>query len=145
MSDKITVSGVVGTTNPQAELTVEVWMDQDAIAIIPHVIEDTVFSCDISDDDAKHCLKIVLKHKQPEHTTIDDQGNILEDARITVKDIVFGDSPLGQIFTDKAVYTHDFNGTKEPVQDKFYGELGCNGELVLNFETPFYIWMLESM
>jgi hypothetical protein len=47
--------------------------------------------------------------------------------------------------TEQAVYTHDFNGTQQEIQDEFYSEMGCNGTVSLKFSTPIYLWLLEHM
>ena len=49
------------------------------------------------------------------------------------------------MFVEQAVYTHDFNGTSKATENKFYGELGCNGTVSLKFSTPMYLWLLEHM
>lgn len=140
------ITGCIGTTDASAELGAEVWVDNTLVIDIQHVVSNTLFSHDIDDDlPASHCLKILLKNKKAEHTLIDDQGNITKDARITISDISFDDAKLGQVFIDQAVYTHDFNGTQDEIQDKFYGEMGCNGTVTLEFESPLFIWLLENM
>jgi hypothetical protein len=47
--------------------------------------------------------------------------------------------------TEQAMYTHNFNSTGPSTQDKFYGELGCNGTVTVKFNTPIYLWLLEHM
>jgi hypothetical protein len=49
------------------------------------------------------------------------------------------------VLLNKAVYTHDFNGSQPPVDDKFFGDLGCNGTVSLKFTAPTYLWLLENM
>jgi hypothetical protein len=61
-----------------------------------------------------------------------------------ITDLSFDEILLAQIFVDKATYTHNFNGTGEETQEKFYGELGCNGTISLKFTTPIYLWILEN-
>jgi hypothetical protein len=90
-------------------------------------------------------LYFIIKNKKQEHTKIDEQGNIISDARLTLKDVAFDEIPLAQLFVDHAVYRHNFNGTSSAVDDKFFGELGCNGTLSLHFTTPIYLWLLEHM
>jgi hypothetical protein len=46
---------------------------------------------------------------------------------------------------DQLVYEHNANGTGPLVQDKFYGEMGCNGTVTLEFSSPTYLWLLEQM
>jgi hypothetical protein len=38
----------------------------------------------------------------------------------------------------------DFNPPKL-IKDKFYGSMGCNGTITFEFNTPFYLWLLENM
>ena len=59
--------------------------------------------------------------------------------------LAFDEIELKQIFIDHAVYTHNFNGTQTEIQDKFYGEMGCNGTVSFKFTTPVYLWLLENL
>ena len=43
------------------------------------------------------------------------------------------------------IYRHDYNGTTDPFDDEFYGEMGCNGTVSLKFTTPIYLWLLENL
>ncbi len=141
----VNINGCIGTTDASAELGAEVWVDQTLVVDVPHVTGDIDFSQVIDDDGLGHCLKIVLKNKLQSHTKIDEQGNIIQDARLIVKNISFDEIQLEQVFVDQAVYTHNFNGTQAEVQEKFYGEMGCNGTVTLQFDAPVYIWLLENM
>ena len=78
-------------------------------------------------------------------TKIDDQGNIVNDACLTVTNVTFEEIELNQLFADNAVYTHDFNGSQAETQGKLYGTMGCNGTVSLEFTTPIYLWLLEKM
>ena len=78
-------------------------------------------------------------------STIDEAGNIISDAKLTVTNVAFDDIQLGHMLTEKATYAHDFNGTGVMGQHKFYGEMGCNGTVSLKFSTPIYLWLLEHM
>jgi hypothetical protein len=49
------------------------------------------------------------------------------------------------MITQQATYTHNFNGAGAETQEKFYGEIGCNGIVSLKFSTPIYLWLLEHM
>lgn len=99
----------------------------------------------MTDDDADHALVFELSGKTPQHTKIDQDGQILEDLVVKVTDIAFDEIQLGHVLTAKAVYRHDFNGTADPVEEKFYGVMGCNGTVTLPFTTPIYLWLLENM
>jgi hypothetical protein len=101
---------------------------------------------EFNEDEAEHCLYIVMKGKTQQDTKIDDQGNILEDSIIDIQNVSVDEINIDQLMYDLAQYIHDGNGT-EPVEsiNKFYGHLGCNGRVQLKFSTPIYLWLLENM
>jgi hypothetical protein len=99
-------------------------------------------------DDSVECnqiLEIVMSGKRPEHTVLDDTGSIVKDRLIEINSVSLDEINLGQIFLDKTTYTHDFNGSADKIQDQFFGTMGCNGVLRLEFTTPVYLWLLENM
>lgn len=127
-------------------LTAEVWLN-DEIKFNDEVHDVEIPICIEVDDsvEKEHLLSIVLKNKKPEHTTVDENGEIMSDVRLIVKDISIDDINLGHLITKVAEYHHDFNGTNSPTTEKFYGEMGCNGTVKLKFSTPVYLWLLENM
>lgn len=96
-------------------------------------------------DDQSHVLEFVLSGKTLEHTQITDQGEIISDVLIKIQNIAFDDIEIDQMVSELAKYHHDFNGTQPAVADRFYGEMGCNGMVRLEFTTPIYLWLLENM
>ena len=126
-----------------AGLAMQIWIDSEKI-FDQLVVETIPVEFNIPDDDAEHSLRFVMSNKMSDHTQIDDAGNIIADSRLTVSDIEFEDISLGPIVNDQAVYTHNRNGTAAETQEKFYGELGCNGTVELKFTTPVYLWLLEN-
>jgi hypothetical protein len=136
---------VIGTTNNTVPLGMEIWLDDQKIFNQDWVTESQTISYDMSDLDAEHELRVVMKYKTADHTKVDESGSIVEDACLTVSDLAFDDIVLGHILIEKAVYTHNFNGNGETVQDKFFGEMGCNGTVSLKFTTPMYLWLLENL
>jgi len=96
-------------------------------------------------ENQENTLKIQLKNKTAAHTRVDEQGTITEDSSILLEHLAFDELELGQIVVDHAVYEHDFNGTGNFIQDKFYRDLGCNGTVTLKFSTPVYLWLLEQI
>ncbi len=145
MTNTFVISCVLDTTDPTAELGFEAWVDDHRFFDTDHVQSRQQICFEISDDDASHELRFVLKNKIESHTKIDDNGVILSDARLIITDIAFDQIPLGHTFTEQASYWHDFNGTGQMSQQKFYGEIGCNGTIELKFSTPIYMWLLEHM
>ena len=139
------ISCSISPTDPLAQLGFEIRLDNQVIFLTTQVLGLTKFECSIPDDEAEHCLEFVLKNKTDKDTSIDESGNIIKDACIIVSDLTFDKVELKQIFIDKAIYTHNFNGTQSEVKEKFYGTMGCNGTVQLNFTTPVYLWLLENM
>ena len=144
MQSTTKISCRIGTTNTSAPLSMEIWLDDQKQ--FDQIIAGTVdCECEVNEDQADHLLKFVMKNKTNAHTQIDSDGNIINDARLTVENVAFEGIVLGQLFLDQAVYIHDFNGTQPQIDDKFFGEMGCNGELKLCFTTPVYLWLLDNM
>jgi len=92
-----------------------------------------------------HVIEIVLSGKQPNHTVIDNSGTILSDRVVNISDVCFDNIQLQQIFLDKTIYIHDFNGTADEIKSQFFGAMGCNGTLRFEFMSPVYPWLLENM
>ena len=107
-------------------------------------VQDITVEFDDADDES-HVLTFVLSGKLPEHTQITEQGEIISDVTVRIQDIAFDDIVIDQIFSELAEYNHDFNGTQPAIVDRFYGEMGCNGTVRLEFTTPIYLWLLENM
>lgn len=145
MSNTTTISCTLDTTNPDASLGFEAWVDDQKFFDSNHVQAQQPIVIEITDNDGEHELRFVLKNKISDHTQVDAAGNIVADAMLIVTDLAFDEIQLGHMVTEQAVYTHDFNGTQQEIQDEFYSEMGCNGTVSLKFSTPIYLWLLEHM
>jgi hypothetical protein len=146
MSSTVTISFSLSTTNAAVPLGFEAWVDDQKFFDTDHVQLDQPIQIEIADDDTDHELRLIMKNKTADHTKVDLAGNIISDARLVITDLLFDDIALGHLFTKHAIYTHDQNAQlPTPVQDKFYGEIGCNGTVSLKFTTPMYLWFLEHM
>jgi hypothetical protein len=145
MESLVKVSCTISSSDTQVPLSLEIWLDEQCIFEQYHVREPINFAHEFSDSDGEHELRFVMKNKRAEYTRIDESGNIVSDACLTIKDLAFDEIQLGHMFTELATYTHDFNGTGQPTQDKFFDVIGCNGTVALKFSTPVYLWLLENM
>jgi hypothetical protein len=133
-------------TDKSIPLGFEVRLDNVVYFDTTHVDQLQSISIPLNDDvDAEHSLELVLKNKLPEHTQLSDSGEIISDAVIKITDVLFDQILLSSVFSAHARYTHDFNGTQSPVEDKFFECMGCNGTVSLKFTTPIYQWLLENM
>ena len=145
MTNTISISFELSTTNDLAELGFEAWVDDKKLFDTTWVQGKQLIKVDIDDVDGEHELRLILKGKTDKHTQINEQGDIVSDAILSISNLAFDEIKLGHMLTELAVYTHDFNGTKQSIQDQFYGEMGCNGTVSLRFTTPMYLWLLENM
>jgi len=143
--DKITVTFDLTSSNYTAELGFDLLLDDKVLLSIDHVKESVPVSVEIDDDESEHEFKFVMKNKTQEHTVVDADGNIVEDAVLSIANITFDEIKLGHLVVEQSVYHHDFNGSQASIEDKFFGDMGCNGYVSLRFTTPIYLWLLENM
>jgi hypothetical protein len=144
MTDTVTISGTISPSTSAATIGAEVWIGQHCVINSEHVDSTIVFEHALDDSDGEHELRIVMKHKQASHTLLDEQGNIVQDAVLTVSDLKFDGIDVMQIATERSEYCHDFNGTQNSGMHRFYGDIGCNGTVSMKFTTPVYLWLLEN-
>jgi hypothetical protein len=97
MSFTVAISCILDTTNPAAELGFEAWIDEQKFVDIDHVQGEQAISMEMADEDGDHELRFVLKNKTDKHTQIDESGNIISDATLTVKDLAFDEIKLGHM------------------------------------------------
>jgi hypothetical protein len=145
MVDQIILSFTVAATNYYVPLGMRVSLNDNIIYENDHVSSHTQIQHSIPDADTEYELTFELFGKLPEHTKVDDAGNIVLDAMLSVSNIEIDGMAIDKIAHAQAVYYHDCNGTQAPVEDQFFGNLGCNGQVKLKFSTPFYLWLLENM
>jgi len=145
MTTTFNISCEIDTTDASVPLDIAVFIDDQPIFDHSHVDGPIKLSYDLLEDECEHELRFVMQNKLPDHTQIDQTGNIVQDARIVIRNIAFDSILLGQLGVDHTRYTHNFNGTGETTTQKFYGEMGCNGTVSLKFTTPIYLWLLENM
>lgn len=145
MSINIPISFDVDTSDSAVPLGLAVRFDGAEVFNSAHITQQTSINIECSDDDGDHVLEIELYGKLPEHTKIDETGEIVQDAVIKLTNLSLDGIDIAKIFTDVAKYTHNFNGHSDTVTERCYDTLGCNGIVRLEFTTPVYLWLLENM
>ena len=143
--DTVKISFDVSASDSDSPFSLEFWLDNTCLSQNVHIADLYKFTHELVDDEQEHELRIVMHGKTTEHTKVDEQGNILKDATLSIANVVIEDLDVTQLFLDKCVYTHDFNGTQPEIKDTFYGTAGCNGTISFKFSTPIYLWLLENM
>ena len=135
----------IANSNADSALGVRVVLDGVTLYDNSHLTQTHHVQHDISDEDAEHELMIEMYGKKPEHTKITETGDIVQDALITIGNVYLDSIDINQIVLNLAQYHHDFNGSQAPTVDRFFGSMGCNGQIRLKFTTPIYLWLLENM
>ena len=143
--DTAKLSFDIETSNAECPMGVEIWLDDAMLLSNNHVQGKITFIHDISDDVDERKLRIVIFGKPSDYTQVDDAGNIIKDATLQISQVEIDTLDVNQLFLDKCVYTHDFNGTQPEIVDTFHGIAGCNGTISFEFSTPIYLWLLENM
>ena len=143
--ETINISFDIETSDATCPFSVEILLDNTVLLKTDHVQQKITFSHAMNDDNIEHELRVVILGKSSEHTRIDPAGNIIKDATLQISNFVIDDMDVNQMFLDKCVYTHDFNGTQPKIADSFHGVAGCNGTITFEFSTPIYLWLLENM
>ena len=95
--------------------------------------------------EATHQLRIKMRGKTSDHTTLDADGNITSDVLVFIEKLAIDEIHLESIVYNLSKYSHDHNGTSAMTDDKFFGPMGCNGTVELEFATPVYLWILENI
>jgi hypothetical protein len=143
--ETVKISFDVIPSDPLCPLGIEIWLDNTALLKNYHVQEKIEFLHTLNDNDGERELRIVMLGKTTDYTEIDSVGNIIKDSTLKIVNVMIDDQDVNQLFLEKCVYTHDFNGTQPEIQDTFYGIAGCNGTISFKFTTPIYLWLLENM
>jgi hypothetical protein len=129
------------------DIVLEVYLDQDKIfqSTAQKAIQTVIH--DIVDVPANHKLKLVMSGKNRKHTTVDSNGKILNDIFFKIDRLEFEELDMWDVFClgRRSTHRHSFNSTQPEFDDEFYGYLGCNGTVIMPFDTPIYLWLSENL
>jgi hypothetical protein len=139
------ISFNVETSDVSCPWSMEIWLDNEVLLKNSHVQEKIEFTHNINDAEGDHELRLIIQGKTTDHTKVDADGNIIKDATLEISSVTIDEIDVMQLFLEKCVYTHNFNGTQPEIADTFHGIAGCNGVISFKFSTPIYLWLLENM
>ena len=134
----ITLGSDYQTVPPQARVTIA-----DKI-IFEGMVSANILILEYAEleNEGDYQLRIELLNKKPEHTEVDEQGNIVKDSVLKINKIVIEDIEIqNNLSLDQEKFYYEHSGD----QHQLYDSLGVNGTAVINFSTPFYIWLLETI
>lgn len=95
---------------------------------------------------AQQNLIIEMSGKTDKHTLIDQAGDIKADSYVLIKKISLDDIDISEIVLQgRQCYHHDNNGLSMPLIDEFWGYMGCNGQIKIDFTCPIGIWWMQQL
>ncbi len=132
---------LVGTTEC-ADIQAEIFLDNKILGRYSCSLNPYLLELSLTNDYATHVLRVKMSGKTYQHTVVADDGSIESDASISISRLEFEDIDMMPIFCQGATcYMHNYNDATRPVElDEFYGYIGCNGTVDIEFETPMYLW-----
>lgn len=142
-TDKIPIRCNIVNSDPAVALGIKIRLNGQTLFETDHVSDTVCFEHHIDDHEQQHELCFELWGKKPEHTVLDDSGNMIKDAHLTLESFAIDDIDIPD--WKSAEYTHDTNGTGQLAAHRFYGYMGCNGTVAIKFFTPIYLWLLENL
>jgi len=146
MENSIKLKFSIEPTDPSCPLSFEVFWDGVSQTHCFHIRETEHVEIELDDTlEAEHNLEIVMSGKTQDHTKLDEQGRIVQDALLKISDISVDGMNISELLPQFSVYIHDNNGNSKQIQQPFYGSMGCNGKVSFKFTTPYYLWLLEHM
>jgi hypothetical protein len=99
-------------------------------------------------------LDIILSKKDSSQTVVSEDGDIIKDQLLKITSIEVDDIDIATLIYE-GVYTPKYSepwasqqrksGKNLPESFKNVTQLGHNGTWSLQFETPFYMWLLENL
>lgn len=99
-------------------------------------------------------LNIVRSNKKGNQTVVNDNGDLVKDQLLNIKSIEIDEIDIGSLVY-QGVYTPEYPEPWATQQHKAGNELpksftnatilGHNGTWSLQFESPFYMWLLENL
>jgi len=126
------------------DFTVTFFMDGEKLKSPIITDEWQTLRYDFDKDSLDHVFEIKMSGKTSSHTKIDNQGNILDDKIVEIKKFFLDDIDVESILHKTSQYIHDHNGSTVMGKNRFFGILGCNGTVRLEFYSPVPLWFLDN-
>ena len=137
------LSFTVSSTNCKSLLGLNAYLNKSLIYTNAHVTDETEITHYFTNDCMECELVLEMFGKRPEDTKINTTGVIISDALLSLTNISINDLQLTNFMYILAEYYHDCNGTQPPASYRFFGSMGCNGIVRIDFRTPIDLWLHE--
>jgi len=140
---KVGLSGTYWDRRPQYEILVNNEVKKSGTIVSESgIVEYIEFSAEV-EEDVSHTLQIRLIGKVASDVVQNKNGNIEKDLLLNIVEIEIDDIELEFLKWTHSKYIPD--EPKEGFPSNMHVNLGWNGTYELKFNSPFYIWVLESM
>jgi hypothetical protein len=102
----------------------------------------------------EYSLRIDMSKKETSQTVIDNDGGIIKDQLLHIKNIEIDEIDIGALVYEgeySPIYPEPWatqqraKGVELPSNIKNVKTMGHNGQWRLNFVSPFYTWLLEHL
>jgi hypothetical protein len=128
------------------DIFIKIYLDNNIIFESTAQQQSQQVLCNIDESPADHELRLVMSGKNQNHTVVDNAGEIISDIYFKIDQLEFEDLDMQEVFClGKECYTHSFNSDQPEFLDEFYGVMGCNGTVKINFTTPIYLWLADYL
>jgi|TARA_R110002153_G_C13253349_1_gene491827 hypothetical protein len=141
---KVPVTFNLSSSDYKVPLTFTMYHNKQVVYHTDHVANLQKVNIVLEHTDEDQELSWEMSGKTPEHTIINNKGNIIKDAALLTDNFALDGCKLEQLLIDNCVYYHDSNGTGSPVAATYDNYLGCNGKVIFKFTAPAYIWILKN-
>jgi hypothetical protein len=141
---KVPVTFNLSSSDYKVPLTFTMYHNKQVVYHTDHVANLQKVNIVLEHTDEDQELSWEMSGKTPEHTIINNKGNIIKDAALLTDNFALDGHKLEQLLINNCVYYHDSNGTSSPVAATYDNYLGCNGKVIFKFTAPAYIWILKN-
>jgi hypothetical protein len=124
-----------------------VWLDDQQILRDRFVDDVYAVNFERELEEGDHALKIRLENKDQKTDTVIEDSKIVKDMLLNIDDIIIDDISLGNLLWSAEYHLDEpqqYQGKTITKLDNCVN-LGWNGTYILNFTSPFYIWLLEKL
>jgi hypothetical protein len=142
LSFRIGLSGTYWDRKPEFSVLVnDEEMARGSIVGLPDEVQYINFTYSFKENSINK-LQIRLLNKSGEDVIQSEHREILKDMLLNIESIEVDDIDLGQLIWSHSVFIA--NDSDLPKLNNCVN-LGWNGTYVLEFVSPFYLWLLENM
>ena len=142
LSFVVTLSGTFWDRRPQFSI----WLDDHVVIqseIISTAQQPVAFERTV--DEGPHTLKIRLENKTDSDTVLEN-SKVVKDMLLNIEDVTIDDISLGTLLWSAEYILDEPQKYQGKIIDHLDGcvNLGWNGTYILEFASPYYLWLVRK-